>query len=320
MKTRITKFSAFVGMFLALLESDGKAGTTNFWSALAESAQMLAINYAKTNYPQYFPEVPLLKRTEFNLFSSTQELEFGKQEFQQNFTIKLSSELLAGQKRVQEIGQRLAIAARSYSNAPPMACMFQLVDRKDFNAFCLPGGIVIVNSGVLSFVRSDDELSFVLGHEIGHAFARHAGETMTREILRQKGMETINFITQWAEQQQHIEHETSQKTMELLNEGSVLTVILPHKRGQESEADHLGLLFMTKAGFNPQSAVDLWQRMASAQSDTNSPLSRTIAKYCSDHPPDAERAANLKGWLDETKTIERSSNSQFHMLSSDPPK
>ena len=316
--SRIVRLLASVVMLLALLESVGKADTTNFWSALAESAQTLAINYAKTNYPQYFPEVPLLKRTEFNLLSPTQELEIGNDIFQHNFTNPVPSELAAGQKRVNEIGLKLAAAAKSYSNAPPLACVYRVVDCKDFNATCYPGGNVTVNSGVLSFVRSDDELSFVIGHEIGHAFARHAGETITREILRKKGMEMMIYIAQWAEQQKHIEHQTGQITLELLNEGSVLTVSLPHKRSQEVEADHLGLLFMAKAGFNPQSAVDLWQRMASTQSDTNSPLSLTIAKYCSDHPPDAERVANLKVWLDEEKIPGQSSNVQFHLLSADP--
>lgn len=284
---------------LLLLACIGRAADTTRRTAIMEGAQALAISYAKTNYPHLILEVPLTKRTQFNLFSLKQEIDIGERCFKQTFTNAAPIALMAAQKRVAAVGSRLAAASQSFTNAPALQFVFLLVDSKDFNAGCLPGGKVIVNSGVLSVVRDDDELSFVLAHEVAHALARHFGESQTREIVRQKGLKAASFIADWAERQKHIKAQTTEATLEWLNMGTALTTILPHLRAQEAEADHLGLIIMAKAGFNPHSAVALWQRIATAEPEADSAPSRAFAKYRNDHPPHADRVANLRGWMDE---------------------
>jgi predicted Zn-dependent protease len=299
MKTNLTNLLCVPGLLVWLMCGNAQADTTNRWAAMLEGAQRLAVDYAKTNYPQFFPEVPVTKRTEFNLLSVQQESELGNQVWVQFATNVIPADLIEAQKRLTNIAFPLVTAANTMSNIPPCSFEFRMIADSNFNAFCIAGGKIVVNSGVLSVVRNDDEFSFVIAHEIGHALARHAGETMTRDFVRQKGLGVAHFIADWAERQKHIQKGTVTNILEGLDAATVLTVNLPHKRDQEVEADHLGLMLMSKAGYRPQAAIDLWERMATSQTDTNSFVARAIAKYCNDHPPDAERVANLKMWLPE---------------------
>ncbi|MEI8041951.1 MAG: M48 family metallopeptidase [Verrucomicrobiota bacterium] len=290
-----------------------EADSTSKWQATIqriqgglEFAQNSATEYAKTKYPQFFPEVPMMKRTQFNLMSVDQEIEVGNRVWSTIETNPIPADLDQAQSRITNVASRLAVAAKSFTNALALDLKFRVVADSNFNAFCIAGGKIAVNSGVLAVARNDDELSFVLAHEIGHAIARHAGETLTREFLREKGMAGAAFIADWAAQQKHIQRETVTNILVGLDAATVMTVTLPHKREQEAEADHLGLILMSKARYRPEAAVDLWQRMAAAQSDANSLLAREISKYCNGHPPDAERVANLKLWLPDAQHFSRS--------------
>jgi predicted Zn-dependent protease len=286
-------------LFIAIALSNAQAETTNRWAAIFKSFQQEVLAKARTNYPQFFPEVPLVKRTQFNLFSTEQENNVGDHIWMQTATNSIPPDLAKAQERLTNIAFRLVAAANTLSNIPRCSFEFRMVANSNFNAFCCPGGKIGVNSGVLPIVRDDDEFSFVIAHEIGHALARHGGETMTREVLRQKALTGANFIADWAEHQKHLQKESVTNLMRGLDKATLLTMILPHKREQEVEADHIGLIVMSKAGFRPQAAIDLWERMAALQSNTNSPVVSKIAEYCRTHPPDAERVANLKLWLPE---------------------
>ncbi len=264
----------------------------------AHHAQVLAIEYAKTNYPQYFREVPVTKRTEFNLLSPTQENELGNRFWAESMTNAISTDLSEAQRRLTNVASKLVSAAEPLVGTNAPAFDLRMLPDTNFNACCHFGGKILVNAGVLHVVRDDDEFSFVIAHEIGHAVARHAGETLTRELLRQKGIAAARFIADWTAQTR-AQQKIGDLAIKGLDVASVLAVALPHEREQELEADHLGLILMSMARYRPQAAVDLWQRMADAQSDTNSLLARTISKYCSDHPPDAERVENLKCWLSQ---------------------
>ena len=304
--TELTKLLALASLGCFTI-ANSEAATTNQWTArwegltnITHRAQERTIKYAKTNYPQYFIEVPLTKRTQFNLFSPGQEHELGRRFWSVNITNAIPGSLARAQQRLTNTASGVVSAALPLLQCTNMpAFEFRMISDSNFNARCYFGGKILVNAGVLPVVQNDDEFAFVIAHEMAHALARHAGETASWEIARTKGFQFASFINDWAAESR-LQKKSVELVLQGLNVASILTVSLPHDRLQESEADHLGLILMTRAGYRPQAAVDLWRRMAEVQTNTASLLSKAIAKYCSSHPPDAERLANLKLWLTET--------------------
>jgi predicted Zn-dependent protease len=161
------------------------------------------------------------------------------------------------------------------------------------NAFCLPGGKVGVYSGILPIAKNDEGLATVLGHEIAHATAHHGDERMSQAVVAQEGQQLLGAAAD----------KTSQTTQQLLalayGAGSQVGVMLPFSRKQESEADHIGLIYMARAGYNPQAAVDFWTRFQDYSKQQGG--GKTIA-FLSDHPVDSVRIEQLKKWLPEAET------------------
>jgi metalloendopeptidase OMA1, mitochondrial len=162
---------------------------------------------------------------------------------------------------------------------------FNVIDSDRVNAFCLPAGKVAVFTGLLAFVRSDDELATVLGHEMAHALAHHASERLAlkpadAEALRAAGGRLGD-----------IDEPRRRSLIGLLGAGAALES-LSYNRFQESEADHIGVFLMTFAGYNPEAALDFWGRMKKASSG-----SIRLPEILSNHPADARRLAQLRGWV-----------------------
>jgi predicted Zn-dependent protease len=153
------------------------------------------------------------------------------------------------------------------------------------NAFCLPAGKVAVFTGLLEFVDSDDELATVLGHEMAHALAHHASE---RIALNPQEMAALRAV---GGRLGNLDEPRRQSLISLLSAGAVLRS-LSYNRFQESEADHIGVFLMTFAGYNPEAAVAFWERMREASAG-----SIRLPEILSDHPTDARRLAQLRGWV-----------------------
>ncbi|MEI6567959.1 MAG: M48 family metallopeptidase, partial [Verrucomicrobiota bacterium] len=187
----------------------------------------------------------------------------------------------------------------------PVILKCRVVSDNSFNATCMVGGRMTVNTGVLDVTRNDDELAFVIAHEVGHAVARHVGETITRESMRSIGLDFAAFVADWAERQRHIQKGTVTNILAGLDVATILTSAYPHRREQEFEADYLGLMLMAGAGFRPEAAVDLWRRVASSRSDPGSSIARAVAKYCGTHPPDSARIAQLQAALPDARRFLR---------------
>src|SRR5262249_24645643 len=185
--------------------------------------------------------------------------------------------------QVTRVGRRIAEATgKDYQ------WEFKVLDDKQANAFCMPGGKVAVYTGILPVTRDDAGLAAVLGHEVSHAIARHGGERLSQSLVVQGGL----AATQAALAQR--DPVVVQSVTALLGAGGSVGLLLPWSRAQESEADHLGLIYMAQAGYDPHAARDLWVRM--------SDLSRSSAKppeFLSTHPSDATRIAQIEGWLPE---------------------
>jgi predicted Zn-dependent protease len=193
---------------------------------------------------------------------------------------------------VQRVGSRLASAVESYFNQKGQASLisgyqweFHLVNNNEANAWCMPGGKVVVYSGLMPLVQNEAALAVVLGHEIAHAVSRHSNERMSQQLLTQMGGEALSVAVSSKPAQ------TQQLFNTVVGVGSTLGT-LAYSRKQESEADHIGLIFMAIAGYNPNEAVPFWQRMA-AKGGAKPP------EILSTHPADATRIQQIQQWLPE---------------------
>jgi len=233
--------------------------------------------------------VPYTGRSQLQLLSPAQEDQMGVQAYQQILgKARLSTDATLN-AMVTRVGSRIAAA----TGHPEYQWESRLiVDDTQANAFALPGGKVAVYTGILPITRDEAGLAAVLGHEIGHVLARHGGE----RVSQQMGVQTV---TQVLAGMASSNPATVQLVSAALGAGASVGVLLPWGRAQESEADHLGLILMAKAGYDPRASLDLWKRMAEASKGQRPP------EFLSTHPSEATRIQQIEGWLPEALTYYR---------------
>lgn len=194
---------------------------------------------------------------------------------------------------VKRVGTRIAQSITSYyaqkglsSELEGYNWEFNLVDNKEVNAWCMPGGKVVVYTGLLPITQNEAALAVVLGHEITHAVAHHGNERMSQVALAQ-GLEIAgNIFTQNDSKAHNI-------FTNIYAPAAQIGVLLPNSRNQEYEADHYGLIFSAMSGYNPRESIPFWQRMAAAASGNKPP------EFLSTHPSDENRISKLQGYMDE---------------------
>ncbi len=167
---------------------------------------------------------------------------------------------------------------------------FNLVESEELNAWCMPGGKVVIYTGILPVTQTDQGLAVVMGHEIAHAVANHGSERMSQGLLAELGGMALNKAIQEKPEQ------TRQLWMSVYGMGAQFGYMLPYSRLHESEADYLGLIFLTMAGYNPDEAITFWERMASMKQGQAPP------EFLSTHPSDETRIKKIKKALPEIKT------------------
>jgi predicted Zn-dependent protease len=155
-----------------------------------------------------------------------------------------------------------------------------LVENNEPNAWCMPGGKIVVYTGILDYTKDDAGLAVVLGHEIAHAIAQHGNERMSQGLLAQTGYVALDIALA------NKPAETRDLLLTAVGVGTQVGVLLPFSRTQESEADRLGLIFMATAGYNPANAVNFWQRMSANGSD--------IPEFLSTHPSGETRIKDIE--------------------------
>ncbi len=160
---------------------------------------------------------------------------------------------------------------------------------KTANAFALPGGKIGVHTGLLKVAKNQDQLAAVIGHEVGHVIAKHGNERVSQQFAVQQGMSLIQALS-------NPQSARGKMLMQVLGLGAQFGVILPFSRVHESEADHLGLIFMAKAGFNPEESIKLWQNMS--RSGGPQP-----PEFLSTHPSHETRIADLNKEMPEAKQL-----------------
>jgi len=232
---------------------------------------------------------PVTGRKQLNLVGDSTINQLGVQTYQQELAKAKTDTDPAHVEMVQRVSKRLADTAEAQFHPGYQWQTTVIDDPKTVNAWCMPGGKIAVYNGILPITKDDDGLAVVLAHEISHALAHHGAERLSRMELMQLGEAGILAAVQ-AKNPNAV-----QAAGAALGLGSQLGVELPFSRQQESEADHIGLVLMAKAGYDPAKAVEFWQRMMDYSKGKEPPA------FLSDHPSDEQRIADIKRELPEAK-------------------
>ena len=233
--------------------------------------------------------VPLTGRKQNLMISDQEVLSLSATEYSKYMASAKKSTNATNTAMVQRVGQKLANAVQTYltnngyaNELSNYAWEFNLVQDNSINAFCMPGGKIVVYEGLLPITQDEASLAVVLGHEIAHAVANHSAEQMSKQIKQQYGLQIGTAVAGalgMGQNTQSIAQIIAQQGLQFRN--------LKYSRDHETEADHMGLIFAAMAGYDPNVAVTFWQRMAASSGGGT-------AEFLSDHPSDETRINNIK--------------------------
>ena len=255
-------------------------------------------------------KVPITGRTQRLVVSDEEVLSLSNQQYREYMNTAKPSTDAANTAMVKRVGTNLANAVVAYLQANNMGnevaeyqWEFNLVQDDQVNAWCMPGGKIVVYEGILPVTQDEASLAVVLGHEIAHAVAKHSAERISNAYKQQGALQVLGGVADVA----GMGPSWQQAASIAVSLGSQVWTS-GFSRKQESEADHIGLIFAAMAGYNPEVAVSFWQRMASVGNSSNS--------IFSDHPSDEKRIKQIQGWLPEAKRYYRPAASQTTLLHS----
>lgn len=252
-----------------------------------EARRALAILVVLGTFLTACNTVPVTGRRQLNLIPADQEMQLGLSSFDQMKKDTPINHDPAINALVQKVGARIAAVA----NLPGAQWEFVVFESPEANAFCLPGGKVGVYTGILPITKDEAGLATVIGHEVAHAVARHGAERMSEQLLINGGSELIGSGIFKADPK------VLAMATQVYGTGTQVGIALPHSRGQESEADHIGLIYMAEAGYPPEASVEFWKRFAAFNKQSGS----TTPWFLRTHPLDDTRIAQLETWLPEAK-------------------
>lgn len=242
----------------------------------------------------YCSTVPITGRSQLNLIPASEINALSFQQYDEFLKQNKLSTEANKTAMVKRIGVNVQRAVETYFAQNNLSKElqgyqwdFNLVESPEVNAWCMPGGKVVVYTGILPITQDETGLAVVMGHEIAHAIAQHGGERMSQGLLQELGGMALSVALK-------DEPELTQNLfMTAYGVGTTIGVVLPFSRTHESEADRLGLIFMAMAGYNPNAAVDFWTRMSAMKGEASPP------EFLSTHPSDETRIANIKKHLPE---------------------
>jgi predicted Zn-dependent protease len=219
----------------------------------------------------------------------------------ENTVVEGTAEVLMVERvgaRIREAAEKWLAAEGSGDYLKDYQWEYHLVQSDEVNAWCMPGGKIVVYTGILPLTQTEAGLATVMGHEVSHALLNHGQQRMSADVLQQLGSAGLNVFTS----------ENSEESRELAmlayGAGSSVLGTLPFSRSHESEADRYGLILMAIAGYPPEEAVPFWERMSAASGGST-------PEFLSTHPSDATRIAQLRGWMAEAKDKAAQFNVQF---------
>jgi predicted Zn-dependent protease len=239
--------------------------------------------------------VPITGRRQLSLIPASEMLSMSFTEYGDFLKSAKLSTNTQQTAMIKTVGGRIQKAVETYFQQKGLSeslkdykWEFNLVENEEANAWCMPGGKVVFYTGILPITKTDAGVAVVMGHEVAHAIAEHGNERMSQQLIAQLGGVVLSEALS----------KESEKTKSLWSSvyglGAQYGVLLPFSRTQESESDHLGLIFMAMAGYNPNEAVTFWQRMSASKGSGSS-----VPEFMSTHPSDEGRIATLKELVPE---------------------
>ena len=238
--------------------------------------------------------VPITGRQQTLMVSDGEVLSLANQQYQEFMKTAKKSTNATNTAMVKRVGQNLATAVTNYlksnglsSEVGNFSWEFNLVQDNSVNAWCMPGGKIVVYEGLLPVTQNEASLAIVLGHEIAHAVAKHSAEQLSTQMRQQYGLQVGSAIAGALGMGQNTQNIVQMVAALNFNFGN-----LKYSRDHESEADYMGLIFAAMAGYDPQVAISFWQRMAASSTNQTS-------EFLSDHPSDATRIKQIQGWMPE---------------------
>ena len=239
--------------------------------------------------------VPITGRQQLLLVSDSEVLSSSLTQYDSFIKSSEKSTSVSQTNMVKRVGKRIAQATERYLRENGLEreianfrWEFNLVKDKQVNAFCMPGGKIVVYEGLMKLAKTDSELAVVLGHEVAHAVAKHSNERMSQQLAAQYGAKIIS--SGLANKSQSIQ----KLATNVYGLGAQYGLMLPFSRRHESEADYMGLVFMTMAGYDPVVAINFWKKMSSNSNGQ-------IPEFMSTHPSDATRINAIYKALPEIK-------------------
>src|SRR5688500_322229 len=235
-------------------------------------------------------------RSQFKLVPETELRAMATQQYQQflstNRVVSASNNRDA--EMVRRVGQRITRAVQAYYQQNAMLdklegyrWAYNLIDDKAVNAWCMPGGKIVVYTGLLPVTQNEAALAVVMGHEVSHALLQHGNQRMSQGLVQQLGGVALSVALA------NKPAETQNLFMAAYGAGTTVGVLLPFSRNQELEADRFGLIWTAMAGYNPQEAIPLWERMERASQGQRPP------EFLSTHPTEGRRIEQIQKFLPE---------------------
>jgi predicted Zn-dependent protease len=235
-------------------------------------------------------------RNQLTLYNEADIQSMAAQQYQQFLTENkvVSASGSKDAEMVRRVGSRLVAAINSYYSSQGKTAElegykweYNLVNSQEVNAWCMPGGKIVVYTGLLPITQNEAALAVVMGHEIAHALAKHGNERMSQSAVQQMGQQALSVaIANKSAAAQNI-------LLSAYGIGSNVGAMLPFSRKQELEADRYGLIFSSMAGYNPQEAITLWERMKAAAGSSKPP------EILSTHPAEDTRIQKLRDFMPE---------------------
>lgn len=237
--------------------------------------------------------VPLTGRSQLNMISDSEMLAMSYQQYDQFLKENPISKDQPAVEMVQRVGTNIQHAVEEYmvdnnlaSHLQGYDWEFNLVEDSLVNAWCMPGGKVVIYTGILPVTQDETGLAVVMGHEIAHAIAEHGNERMSQQLLQQVG--AVGLMVAMKDKPV----QTQALWLGVYGVGTTVGIMLPYSRTHESEADRMGLIFMAMAGYDPNAAPEFWKRMAAGK-DGKPP------EFLSTHPSSETRINDIKSWIPE---------------------
>ena len=232
-------------------------------------------------------QAPVTGRRQVLLVPETKEVSMGLSAYEEVIKKESLSKNQHYVEMVSRVGNRIA----QISDKPDYQWEFKVLASPEQNAFCLPGGKVAIHEGILPICENEAGLAVVMSHEIGHALARHGGERMTQNYAVQGGQMAVSYVAK------NQEEKRQQLIQQAYGVGTQYGVVLPFSRKQELEADHIGVMLMSKAGYDPAEAPQFWSRFAASHKG------KQPSEFMSTHPSDERREQALVKLLPDAREL-----------------